>query len=63
MVNLLLHGEDINECEEESSPCHKNENCSNSIGSYVCTCKEGYNRDGTGISECQGSNSCCSLNS
>lgn len=37
---------DINECDEMSA-CHKDANCSNTIGSHNCTCKEGYNGNGT----------------
>ena len=44
---------DIDECELESSSsvCDVNANCSNTIGSFNCHCKEGYYGDGT---ECDG---------
>ena len=32
--------DDIDECEED--PCHENAYCSNSFGSYSCSCKPGY---------------------
>lgn len=38
---------DIDECKSDISLCDVNANCSNTYGSYKCTCKEGYN--GTGL--------------
>ena len=38
---------DIDECSAESSPCDKNADCTNSDGSYSCTCKQGFSGDGT----------------
>ncbi|KAM7309251.1 fibulin-1 isoform X4 [Ixodes scapularis] len=35
---------DINECEEQR-PCGENERCHNLIGTYTCTCMDGYRRD------------------
>lgn len=29
---------DINECDGDS-PCNKNENCENTVGSFKCSCK------------------------
>ena len=40
---------DINECS--SNPCHQNATCQNTIGSFVCTCDDGYTGNGT---DCQG---------
>ena len=42
---------DINECSVFPSVCHINANCQNSAGSYVCSCKPGFNGDGK---TCQG---------
>ena len=43
---------DINECSEETSKeCDSNAYCTNTEGSYNCTCHEGYS--GTG-KECNG---------
>ena len=42
---------DENECSE-LSPCSINATCQNAMGSFVCTCKSGFNGDGlscTGI--------------
>ena len=38
---------DIDECSEDSSPCDENADCSNSDGSYSCTCKQGFTGNGT----------------
>ena len=35
---------DIDECD--SSPCHPNASCSNTEGSFICTCNSGYMGDG-----------------
>ena len=33
---------DIDECSDESHDCDINANCTNTNGSHICTCKEGY---------------------
>ncbi|XP_063787775.1 adhesion G protein-coupled receptor E1-like isoform X2 [Pseudophryne corroboree] len=33
---------DIDECRESSSICGPNSDCTNTFGSYVCTCRSGY---------------------
>ena len=38
---------DIDECIAMEQPCDANANCTNTDGSYVCTCSEGYTGDGT----------------
>ena len=42
---------DIDECGACSPVCDINANCSNTRGSYICTCKSGYTGDGK---MCQG---------
>ena len=37
---------DVDECAMETSDCHNNATCSNTIGSYECTCVFGYTGDG-----------------
>ena len=37
---------DIDECSASPSVCDINANCSNTRGSYICTCNAGYNGDG-----------------
>ena len=43
---------DINECELEIHTCHSNANCTDTDGSFNCTCREGFEGNGfncTGI--------------
>ena len=42
---------DIDECSADSSPCDENAECTNSDGSYSCTCKQGFTGNGT---DCDG---------
>ena len=42
---------DIDECRNESHDCDINANCTNTNGSHICTCKEGYTGKG---GSCQG---------
>ena len=45
---------DIDECQEQS-PCDQNANCTNTPGSFTCTCNVGYQGDGltcTGLYTC-----------
>lgn len=35
---------DINECA--LSECHENAKCTNTEGSFICTCKDGFTGDG-----------------
>ena len=44
---------DIDECSADSSPCDQNTDCSNSDGSYSCTCKQGFTGDGVSCSGMQ----------
>ncbi|XP_069051988.1 adhesion G protein-coupled receptor E5 isoform X2 [Lepisosteus oculatus] len=41
-TNLDVTCEDINECRENTMICGPNATCSNTIGSYNCTCIKGY---------------------
>ena len=43
--------EDVNECSAKRDQCHPHANCTNSKGSYLCTCKSGFKGDG---SSCEG---------
>ena len=38
---------DIDECSADSSQCDENADCTNSDGSYSCTCKQGFAGDGS----------------
>ena len=42
---------DVDECSASSSVCDSNAICSNTRGSYICTCRAGYTGDGK---TCQG---------
>lgn len=42
---------DKNECLTGKHKCHKNADCTNTVGSYICSCKVGYSGDG--IKQCQ----------
>lgn len=37
---------DIDECKNGVNNCHLDAECSNSIGSFFCTCHPGYSGDG-----------------
>uniref|UniRef100_H2Y5R0 EGF-like domain-containing protein n=1 Tax=Ciona savignyi TaxID=51511 RepID=H2Y5R0_CIOSA len=53
---------DVNECAFISNDCHMFANCTNTIGSYTCSCIHGFTGDGkncTDINECTlGTNNC-----
>ncbi|CAH3179274.1 unnamed protein product [Porites lobata] len=56
---------DIDECKASSPVCDINANCSNTRGSYDCTCKVGYTGDGKtcqDIDECNASSPVCDIN-
>ena len=42
--NGLKHNLDINECEMD--PCNVNADCTDTSGSFNCTCRHGYTGDG-----------------
>ena len=45
LVFFLLHFLDINECEQVDA-CHANAICNNTMPSYDCECKEGFDENG-----------------
>ena len=51
IFQLVLFFLDIDECSASPSVCDINANCSNTRGSYYCTCKPGFTGDGK---YCQG---------
>ncbi|XP_015772610.1 PREDICTED: fibrillin-1-like [Acropora digitifera] len=54
-----------NECTASPSACHLNAQCSNTIGSYRCTCNPGYTGSGktcTDVNECTALPSACHVN-
>ena len=46
MLSLFPPSLDIDECRNKSHTCDVNAVCSNTQGSYNCTCKPGYSGDG-----------------
>ena len=42
----ILHHSDIDECERDTDNCSVNANCSDTEGSFNCTCVAGYEGDG-----------------
>ena len=45
--SAVLPAADIDECEDGTDGCNGNADCSNTIGSYTCSCLSGYSGDGT----------------
>ena len=37
---------DVDECSSAAHDCHMFATCSNTMGSYTCTCNSGYEGDG-----------------
>ena len=50
-LGICVPFSDVDECSASSPVCDSNANCSNTRGSYICTCKSGYTGDGK---TCQG---------
>ena len=44
--HLFLCPADINECENGEDNCHRNAECTDTIGSYNCSCNSGYSGNG-----------------
>ena len=49
---LICHIPDIDECDLETDNCHVNADCTDTIGSFQCTCSIGYSGDG--VDNCTG---------
>jgi hypothetical protein len=37
---------DVNECSEGTHTCDKNADCSNTVGSFTCQCRNGFTGSG-----------------
>ena len=48
MIDFIL---DIDECTEDKDDCDANAHCNNTVGSFECTCNDGYS--GAGVT-CEG---------
>ena len=46
LVTTIFSCADKDECECGLDDCDENANCTNTEGSYMCTCREGYCGDG-----------------
>jgi len=44
---------DIDECAKGADNCHEHASCANTVGSFTCTCSDGYTGDGVSCS-CDG---------
>ena len=42
----FMHSSDFNECIAETDNCDTNATCTNTPGSFTCTCNQGYTGDG-----------------
>ena len=53
--------QDFDECMEYQGLCQGNMRCKNTVGSYVCGCRSGFQTNGTDcidINECENQNQC-----
>ncbi len=52
MINIVYHTYllyvflDINECNDDMDNCDPNAECINTLGSFTCSCNQGYSGDG-----------------
>ena len=47
---------DVDECADGTDNCHVNADCTDTIGSFQCTCSIGYSGDG--VVSCNGEDRC-----
>ena len=45
-MNMSFYSQDIDECRRNLDNCHENAVCTNTEGSYTCTCNRGFTGDG-----------------
>ena len=46
MINVFTSLVDIEECDLDTDNCDVNANCTDTDGSFICTCNQGYEGDG-----------------
>lgn len=46
IINIVIFFTDIEECRTETDNCHDDANCTNTKGSFYCTCLTGYSGNG-----------------
>ena len=51
-IYFWLHVSDVDECVPEVNPCEQV--CTNQIGSFVCSCNDGYVVDPVDSNKCKG---------
>uniref|UniRef100_A0A0G4HMH3 Uncharacterized protein n=1 Tax=Chromera velia CCMP2878 TaxID=1169474 RepID=A0A0G4HMH3_9ALVE len=51
LVTVSLAAVDINECATTSDNCHTGALCSNTMGSFTCSCSDGFSGDGVSCSD------------
>jgi hypothetical protein len=56
-LHLVFKHSDIDECATDTDNCDANAFCTNTNGSFTCTCNAGYT--GSGV-QCQGEPACLS---
>ena len=44
--NISFYSQDIDECSTKLDNCDPNAVCTNTLGSYTCTCDRGFTGDG-----------------
>ena len=42
----MLNCVDVNECADDTDDCGENATCGNNVGSFTCTCNNGFTGDG-----------------
>lgn len=44
---MFVYTIDVDECLSEEDDCHEFANCTNTIGSFICNCSDGFEGNGT----------------